>query len=130
MICFVAAHVFSTKHRFCKKVEFIEDLTMELEESYGQITPTCFEDVLKSLDHIQEEYRKTVINLNAKKQEISTNTETKIEEIKSLLEKAHNQWMKKFDQKHSDAVGNIKIASDETVCHSGARGKNHAAKST
>ncbi|XP_065937597.1 E3 ubiquitin-protein ligase TRIM33-like [Magallana gigas] len=104
---------FFTKHRFCKKVESMEDATIELEESYGQITPSCFIDVLKKLGQIQEEYRKTVINLNAKKQEICTNTDTKIEEIKSLLDKAHNQWMKQFEQKHSDAVRNIEIASDE-----------------
>ncbi|XP_052680661.1 uncharacterized protein LOC128161419 [Crassostrea angulata] len=104
---------FFTKHRFCKKVESFEDVTMELEEAHGQITPTCFEDVLKKLNHIQEEYRKTVINLNTKKQEICTNTDTKIEEIKALLDKAHSQWMKQFEQKHSDAVGNIEIVSDE-----------------
>ncbi|XP_052680659.1 uncharacterized protein LOC128161417 [Crassostrea angulata] len=104
---------FFTKHRFCKKVESIEDVTMELEESYGQITPKCFEDVLKNLDHERKMYRETVAHLNAKKQEICKNTETKIEEIKSLLDKAQNQWMKQFEQKHSDAVENIEIVSDE-----------------
>lgn len=120
---------FFTKHIFCKKVKSIEDATMEREESYGQITPSSFEDVLEKLDHIQEEYRKTVVNLNAKKQEICKNTETKLEEIKSLLDKAHNQWMKKFDQKHFDAIGYNEIASDEVkrFAITMQEAKNHAA---
>nr|XP_034307808.1 E3 ubiquitin-protein ligase TRIM39-like [Crassostrea gigas] len=68
---------------------------------------------LKKLDALQEEYKDVLANLNAKKQEILTCTETKIEEVKSLIDKAHNQWMKQFEQKHSDAVGHIEIASDE-----------------
>lgn len=84
-------------------------------EFYDQITPTSFLDVKEKLDQIQEEYRKTVVHLNDKTppENLYINTGTKIEEIKSLLDETHNQWMKKFEQKHSDAVGNIWIASDE-----------------
>lgn len=104
---------FFTKHRFCEKVESIEDVTIEHGESYDQITTTCFGDVLKKLDHIQEINKDTVVKLNAKKQEICTNTDTKVKELKCLLDKAHSQWMKQFEKKHSDAVGNIEIASYE-----------------
>lgn len=59
-------------------------------ESYDQIKLICFEDVLKKLEHIQEINKDTFLNLNAKKQEIWTNTGTKVKELKCLLDKAHN----------------------------------------
>uniref|UniRef100_A0A8W8LUU6 Tripartite motif-containing protein 45 n=1 Tax=Magallana gigas TaxID=29159 RepID=A0A8W8LUU6_MAGGI len=104
---------FATKHRTCKKVQSLDDVALEIEESSCKVTPVCFKDFLKKLDALQEEYKDVLANLNAKKQEILTCTETKIEEVKSLIDKAHNQWMKQFEQKHSDAVGHIEIASDE-----------------
>lgn len=66
-----------------------------------------------NLNDVKDEYRKTVENLNSKKQELYTFTEMKVEEIKSLLDQGHNQWTKQFEQKHYDAVGNIEIALDE-----------------
>eukprot|EP00105_Crassostrea_gigas_P019201 XP_011437619.1 PREDICTED: probable E3 ubiquitin-protein ligase MID2 [Crassostrea gigas] len=104
---------FATKHRTCKKVEAIEDKAMEIDESSFQIEPVCLNALLKKLGDIQDEYMTTVANLNVKKQEISLFTETKLEEIKSLLDQAHNQWTKQFEQNHSDAVSKIEIASDE-----------------
>ncbi|XP_052680660.1 uncharacterized protein LOC128161418 [Crassostrea angulata] len=104
---------FATKHRTCKKVESIEDVATEIDVSCHNTTPEFFKDFLKKLDDIQNEYRDTLAHLSTKKQDIFTSTETKVEEIKSLLDKAHNQWMKQFEQNHSDAVGNIEIASDE-----------------
>ncbi|XP_078340486.1 uncharacterized protein LOC111106519 [Crassostrea virginica] len=77
------------------------------------MTPTIFTDALKNLDDIQEEYKSTVEKPNARKQEICTCTQTKVEEIIALINKVHEQWMKQFNQKHSDSVGSIEIASDE-----------------
>lgn len=54
-----------------------------------------------------------IANLNTKKQEIFACTKTKVEEIKSLLDQAVNKWTKIFEQKHSDAVGDMEIAFDE-----------------
>ncbi|XP_078341630.1 E3 ubiquitin-protein ligase TRIM33-like isoform X2 [Crassostrea virginica] len=104
---------FATKHRACGKVEAIEDVAAELNSLCPQMTPICFIDALKKLEDIQEEYRNKVEKLNTRKQEICACTENKVEEIISLINKAHDQWMKQFNQKHSDAVGNIEIASDE-----------------
>lgn len=103
----------ATKHRTCKTVESIDDVAMEIDESSCKVPPLCFKDFLKKLDALKVKYKDVLANLNAKKQEILTCTETKLEEIKSLLDGAHNQWMKQFEQKHSDAVGHIEIASDE-----------------
>nr|XP_022297755.1 E3 ubiquitin-protein ligase TRIM56-like [Crassostrea virginica] len=104
---------FATKHRACGKVEAIEDVAAELNSLCPQMTPTCFIDALKKLEDIQEEYRNNVEKLNTRKQEICACTENKVEEIIALINKAHDQWMKQFNQNHSDAVGNIEIASDE-----------------
>nr|XP_011437619.2 tripartite motif-containing protein 45 [Crassostrea gigas] len=104
---------FATKHRTCKQVESIEDVAKETDESCHKTAPEFFKDFLKKLDDIQNEYKDTLANLSTKKQDIFTCTEKKVQEIKSLLDKAHNQWMKQFEQKHSDAVGNIEIVSDE-----------------
>ena len=104
---------FATKHRTCRKVEAIEDVAAEPDLLCSQMTSTCFIDALKKLQDIQEEYKNKVDKLNTRKQEICACTETKVEEIKALLDKVHDQWMKQFSQKHADAVGNIEIASDE-----------------
>lgn len=106
---------FATKHRTCKKVEAIEDKAMESDESSNsfQIEPICLKALLKKLEGIQDEYMTTVANLNVKKQEISSFTETKVEELKLLIDQVHNQWTKTFEQNHSDAVSEIEIASDE-----------------
>ena len=104
---------FATKHRTCRKVESIEFVAAEPNLQCSQLTPSCFIDALKELEDIQEEYRNKVDKLNTRKQEICACTETKVEEIKALLDKVHDQWMKQFNQKHADAVGNIEIASDE-----------------
>lgn len=104
---------FATKHRTCKTVESIDDVSLDIDQNSYNITPKCLKFFLTKLDALQVEYKNVLVNLNAKKQEILTCTETKVEEIKSLLDKAHNQWIKQFEQKHSDAVGHIEIASDE-----------------
>ncbi|XP_078309669.1 uncharacterized protein LOC144618045 [Crassostrea virginica] len=104
---------FATKHRTCRKVEAIEDVAAEPNPMCPQLTPTAFTDALKKLEDIQEEYKNKVKKLNTRKQDICACTENKVEEIKALINKAHDQWMKQFEQKHSDAVGNIEIASDE-----------------
>ncbi|XP_022297483.2 uncharacterized protein LOC111106895 [Crassostrea virginica] len=104
---------FATKHRTCRKVESIEDIAAELNPPCPQMTQTVLTDALKNLEDIQEEYRNKVQKLNTRKQEICACTETKVEEIIALVNKAHGQWMKQFEQKHSDTVGNIEIASDE-----------------
>ena len=104
---------FATKHKACRKVEAIEDVAAEPNPKCPQMTTTCFIDALKKLEDIQEEYRNKVQNLNSRKQEICACTAKKIDEIKALLDKAHDQWIKEFEQNHSDAVGNIEIASDE-----------------
>ncbi|XP_078341682.1 uncharacterized protein LOC144627772 [Crassostrea virginica] len=111
---------FATKHRACKKVEAIEDVAAEPNPLCSQMTPMCFINVLEKLENIQEEYKSKVKKLNTRKQEICACTETKVEEIKAFLDeikakldKAHAQWMKQFEQKHSDAIGSIEIASDE-----------------
>nr|XP_022297250.1 uncharacterized protein LOC111106742 [Crassostrea virginica] len=104
---------FATKHRTCRKVEAIEDVAAVLNPLSSQITPTCFTDALKNLEDIQKEYKNKVEKLNARKQEICACTETKIEEIIDLINKAHGQWIKQFNQHHSDAIGSIEIASDE-----------------
>nr|XP_034317456.1 E3 ubiquitin/ISG15 ligase TRIM25-like [Crassostrea gigas] len=103
---------FATKHRTCKTVESIDGVSLEKDESSNKVTPKCLKDFLKKLDALQEEYKDMLANLNTKKQEIFTHTETKVEEIKSLLDRVNNQWMKQFEQKHSDAVGHIEITSD------------------
>lgn len=84
-------------------MEAIEDVASDLDEFCKQITPTCFKDFLKKLDDIQKGYGKIAAHLQVKKEAIFSSTETKVEEIKSLIDKAHNQWMKQFEQKHSDA---------------------------
>ena len=104
---------FATKHKTCRKVGPIEDVAAEPNLQYSQLTPSCFIDALKELEDIQEEYKNKVDKLNNRKQEICACTETKVQEIKALLDKVHDQWMKQFNQKHAGAVGNIEIASDE-----------------
>ena len=105
------------QHLFChkasRKVEAIEDVVAELNPICPQMTPTVLTDTLKNLEDMQEEYKNKVEKLNTRKQEICACTETKVEEIIALINKAHDQWIKQFEQKHSDAVGNIEIASDE-----------------
>ena len=104
---------FATKHRACRKVDAIEDVAAVINPLCSKMTQICFIDALKKLEDIQEQYKSKVEKLNGRKQEICACTETKVEEIKALINKAHDQWMKQFEQKHSDAVGNIEIASDE-----------------
>ncbi|XP_048743652.2 uncharacterized protein LOC125657059 [Ostrea edulis] len=104
---------FATEHRMCKQVKAIEDVAVEMDQNRVQHKLTLFKDLLESLENTQEEYNDKVTTLNSRKQEIVSSAEKKVEEIKSQIDKAHVQWLKQFEQKHTDSVGNIEIASDE-----------------
>ncbi|XP_055998906.1 LOW QUALITY PROTEIN: E3 ubiquitin/ISG15 ligase TRIM25-like [Ostrea edulis] len=104
---------FATEHRKCEQVQTIEDVATEMNEHRVQNKLTLFKDLLETLMNMREEYRDKVTTLNSRKQEIISSAEKKVEEIKSQIDKAHAQWLKRFEQKHTDSVGNIEIASDE-----------------
>ncbi|XP_048741154.2 probable E3 ubiquitin-protein ligase MID2 [Ostrea edulis] len=104
---------FATKHRKCEQVQAIEDVAAEMDEDRVQHKLTLFNDLLESLENLQEEYSDKVTTLNSRKQEIVSSAEKKVEEIKSQIDKAHAQWLKIFEQKHREFVGNIEVASDE-----------------
>ncbi|XP_055999182.1 E3 ubiquitin-protein ligase Midline-1-like [Ostrea edulis] len=104
---------FATEHRKCEQVQAIEDVAVEMDEDRVQNKLTLFKDLLESLENLQEEYSDKVTTLNSRKQEIVSSAEKKVEEIKLQIDKAHAQWLKRFEQKHTDSVENIEIASDE-----------------
>ncbi|XP_055999139.1 probable E3 ubiquitin-protein ligase MID2 [Ostrea edulis] len=104
---------FAIEHRKCEQVQAIEDVAAGMDEDRVKNKLTVFKDLLESLENSQEEYRDKVTTLNSRKQEIISNAEKKIEEIKSQIDNAHAQWLKRFEQKHTDSVGNIEVASDE-----------------
>lgn len=74
----------------CKKVEFIDDVVLEIEECSCKVIFVCFKDFLKKIDVLQKEYRDVFVNLNVKKQEILICIEIKVEEIKFFIDKVYN----------------------------------------
>ncbi|XP_055999155.1 uncharacterized protein LOC125656750 [Ostrea edulis] len=104
---------FATEHRMCKQVQAIEDVAAGMNLGIVQTKLTLFKDLLESLENLQEEYKDKATALNSRKQEIVSSTEKKVEEIKLQIDKTHALWLKRFEQKHTDSIGNIEIASDE-----------------
>jgi hypothetical protein len=103
----------ATEHRKCEQVYALEDVAAEMDQNRIQDNLVVYKDLLESLENLQKGYREKITTLKCKKQEIVSSTEKKVEGIKSQIGKAHAQWLKRFEQKHIDSVGNIEIAADE-----------------
>lgn len=65
------AYALSPSIEFVKTQNLIEDVATKIDESLNILNLRYFKDVIKKLENIQDEFRNTLANLNAKKGDIS-----------------------------------------------------------
>ncbi|XP_061179644.1 uncharacterized protein LOC133188290 [Saccostrea echinata] len=101
------------QHKLCKNLDTVEDMALGIDRDNIQNIASIYICLEKRLEDMLLENLNKVAKLNSRKQEICMKTEEKVKEISSLLDGAHAQWLKRFEQNHADSIGNIEIASDE-----------------
>ncbi|XP_062598811.1 E3 ubiquitin-protein ligase TRIM33-like [Saccostrea cucullata] len=110
-LCCSVCHV--KQHKSCKKVDTVEDTALAVGRDHIQNIVSKYIGLEKDVEDMLLEKMNLKAELNTKKREICMNTEEKVEEIKSLLDNAHTNWLKRFEQTHADSIGNIEIVYDE-----------------
>uniref|UniRef100_A0A8W8NQH4 TRIM56 n=3 Tax=Magallana gigas TaxID=29159 RepID=A0A8W8NQH4_MAGGI len=100
-------------HRLCPNVKAIADIGVETEQHDVQSIILSFSELEKCIENMQEQNKTKIVDLTLMKQEICTNAEKAVQEMKTLIDDAHAGWIKAFEQTHADSVGNLETASDE-----------------
>ncbi|XP_062578149.1 uncharacterized protein LOC134240054 [Saccostrea cucullata] len=105
---------FATEHRRCTSVISIEEASSqlidkeELEKKNKELG-----EVLETIDSAVLINNQNILSLNEKKDSIMSIMANEVEKVKALIEKAHTEWVKQFEQAHKENTDRTEMSSDE-----------------
>ncbi|XP_061179207.1 probable E3 ubiquitin-protein ligase MID2 [Saccostrea echinata] len=104
---------FATEHRRCASVISIEDASSQIDKEKLEKINKVLSELLESIDSAVLRNTQDILSLNAKKDSIMSSMANEVEKVKTLIENAHVQWLKHFEQAHKENTDKIEMSSDE-----------------
>lgn len=93
---------FATKHRHCERVETLEDIIKEMQETNVDWNIGVLNKIAKVTEGLIEQKELTIKETNARKDTILTNVYNEIENLKSRLDECQQQFEKSFIKSHEE----------------------------